>query len=774
MNIVVSYDQATNLLPAGFTSVVASVVSFFDSAFTDNITFNLHVGYGTVGGGAVGGLGNSSYTLYQFSYAQLKTALATDARSGDDVAALASLPALDPVTGTNQFWATDVQAKALGLLPDTTVATGYVGFSSTAAFDYDRSNGITAGQYDFYGIVAHEIAEVMGKNLLVGGTIGSTTNSYDVSDLFHYSAAGVRDFSGTTPGYFSIDGGATVLARFNTTSGGDYGDWSGAGGADAWNAFSSPGVVNGVTESDLKFLDAIGYNRAGIDLKASALSLDKSSVYQGGSVTVAYSLSNVGSLSAAPTTVGIYKSADGVFDASDTLIGTRAIGVLGAGVTVTDTFDLTLSTTGACNIIVVADYDNRITAETSETNNVSNAAAVSVITFTEGSDTATVPFAGGTWHALGGDDFVVGSPGADFVYGDAGNDTLLGGDDPLLTAGQKQIYRLYGAALNRAPDAAGLAAWANMLAGGASLASIAAGFVNSTEFKAAYGSLNNTQFATLLYNNVLHRAPDAAGLASWVAALAGGASRASVVTGFSESQEYQAGTDVAARGFALNTIDDVSLAQVFRLYGSTFNRAPDAAGFEFWANQMKSGQSLSTLTNSFIGSPEFQSTYGSLNNNQFVTLLYNNVLKRAPDAAGFASWLSYVNGGGKREAVVDGFSESGEFQASSAAALKTFMQTTMTAWADTLNGGAGDDILAGGRGADTYQFDRNAPGSDQVYGFEAWDILNFQNFGYANAAAAASHMTQSGADVLFADQGETITFHNAALSAVAGATMSFA
>ena len=273
---------------------------------------------------------------------------------------------------------------------------------------------------------------------------------------------------------------------------------------------------------------------------------------------------------------------------------------------------------------------------------------------------------------------------------------------------------------------------------------------------------------------MLHRAPDAAGLASWVATLAGGASRASVVTGFSESQEYQAGTDVAARGFALNTIDDVSLAQVFRLYGSTFNRAPDAAGFEFWANQMKSGQSLSTLTNSFIGSPEFQSTYGSLNNNQFVTLLYNNVLKRAPDAAGFASWLTYVNGGGKREAVVDGFSESGEFQASSAAALKTFMQTTMTAWADTLNGGAGDDILAGGRGADTYQFDRNAPGSDQVYGFEAWDILNFQNFGYANAAAAASHMTQSGVDVLFADQGETITFHNAALSAVAGATMSFA
>jgi hypothetical protein len=154
-----------------------------------------------------GSLGQSFYFLNQYSYSQIRNALLADAKSVDDNTGLGNVPTADPIGGTHQYWVAQVQAKALGLLSDATVIDQYVGFSNTFTFDYDRSNGITAGQYDFYGTVAHEIAEVMGKNLLVGGTIGSTTNSYVPSDLFHYSASGIRDFSGTTPGYFSIDGG---------------------------------------------------------------------------------------------------------------------------------------------------------------------------------------------------------------------------------------------------------------------------------------------------------------------------------------------------------------------------------------------------------------------------------------------------------------------------------------------------------------------------------------------------------------------------------------
>lgn len=105
-----------------------------------------------------------------------------------------------------------------------------------------------------------------------------------------------------------------------------------------------------------------------------------------------------------------------------------------------------------------------------------------------------------------------------------------------------QAYRLYQAALNRAPDAAGLGfhMWA-MDSAGRTLAQVAQGFIDSPEFAARYGSLSNTDFATQLYANVLHRAPDAAGLKFHVDLLdAGKISRAQDLADFSESAENQA------------------------------------------------------------------------------------------------------------------------------------------------------------------------------------------------------------------------------------------
>ena len=52
------------------------------------------------------------------------------------------------------------------------------------------------------------------------------------------------------------------------------------------------------------------------------------------------------------------------------------------------------------------------------------------------------------------------------------------------------------------------------------------------------GMSTNETFVTSLYNQLLGRAPDAAGLAGWTAALAGGASPVSIIAGFTGSQEY--------------------------------------------------------------------------------------------------------------------------------------------------------------------------------------------------------------------------------------------
>lgn len=295
MNIVVIYDQPTGSLPAGFTSAVAAVAAYYSSQFTDNITFNLHVGYGEVHGSALGSgaLGQSYYFLNSYTYTQIRNALVADAKSADDSSALGSVPAADPIGGTHQYWLAQVQAKALGLLSNATTVDTYIGFSSTFAFDYDRSNGITAGQYDFYGTVAHELAEVMGKNLLVGETIGSTPNSYDPSDLFHYSAPGVRDLSGTTAGYFSLDGGVTNLNNFNTNPGGDFGDWASSAGNDSWRAFSNSGIINAITETDLRFMDVIGFDRV---VTPGSISINDVAITEGnsGTKTLTFTVTRIG------------------------------------------------------------------------------------------------------------------------------------------------------------------------------------------------------------------------------------------------------------------------------------------------------------------------------------------------------------------------------------------------------------------------------------------------------------------------------------------------
>ena len=185
-------------------------------------------------------------------------------------------------------------------------------------FDYNRADGITAGQYDFFGTAIHEITEVMGRVLGVGQQLINNTNTYYPLDLFHYvnvppeayqATAGeafpeaqtaqqailasgtlvsdelgipagsigvaavvgpvvtapewhVHDFS--RGGYFSFDGGTTELADFNPLSSGDAGDWAPSAGNDSFLNVSYPGVINNVTAVDLSVMDILGYDRAPI------------------------------------------------------------------------------------------------------------------------------------------------------------------------------------------------------------------------------------------------------------------------------------------------------------------------------------------------------------------------------------------------------------------------------------------------------------------------------------------------------------------------------
>ena len=99
------------------------------------------------------------------------------------------------------------------------------------------------------------------------------------------------------------------------------------------------------------------------------------------------------------------------------------------------------------------------------------------------------------------------------------------GDGNFTTAAEAQTYRSYFGAMGRLPDKGGYDWWLGEIQlGRHTLQSMAAGFIDSSEFKALSdsdnsGVISNEEFILHMYNGVFGRAPDTGGLAWWVGQL---------------------------------------------------------------------------------------------------------------------------------------------------------------------------------------------------------------------------------------------------------------
>ncbi len=262
MTIKVTYDSSVTSSPysAQIQSTVNYVVQFFETTYTNPVTVNIHVGWGEANGAALssGTLGQSYFVLdTSYTLSEIEQALLANPQSAADRSAYAHFPPISLYAGTNGFWATTAQEQALGLVPaSSTSINGWVGFNSGFSYTFNNANGVANGTYDFQGIVAHEISEVLGRDSGVGGSLGPS-----VLDLFRYSAPKTAVFANVTS-YFSIDGGTTDLRDFNTASGGDTGDWSGAAldAGDAADAFAYSGVILSFSQPDITTLEVVGWS----------------------------------------------------------------------------------------------------------------------------------------------------------------------------------------------------------------------------------------------------------------------------------------------------------------------------------------------------------------------------------------------------------------------------------------------------------------------------------------------------------------------------------
>jgi Domain of unknown function (DUF4214)/FG-GAP-like repeat/FG-GAP repeat len=163
-------------------------------------------------------------------------------------------------------------------------------------------------------------------------------------------------------------------------------------------------------------------------------------------------------------------------------------------------------------------------------------------------------------------------------------------------------------------------------------------------------------FVRQLYRDFLNREGDTGGIANWTNAInAQTLTRAEVALQFFQSPEFQR-----------------SYGTITRYYLGLLFRRPDYAGLLNWTNYLVAGgcggNSCSEtrrqqIVDAFIASPEFTQRFGgNLTNQQFVTLLYQNILERTPTPTEMQDWVNTLNAGVMtRGQVARGFVESEEF-----------------------------------------------------------------------------------------------------------------
>ena len=106
---------------------------------------------------------------------------------------------------------------------------------------------------------------------------------------------------------------------------------------------------------------------------------------------------------------------------------------------------------------------------------------------------------------------------------------------------------------------------------------------------------------------------------------------------------------------------------VTRLYRGFLNREPDAAGLKDWSDKLASKAITGcSAAKGFAHSQEFENL--GLNDEQYVTRLYQTIFGRDPDAAGLASWVAVLDNGATKDKVLEGFLNSDEMAALCASA----------------------------------------------------------------------------------------------------------
>ncbi|HMJ76381.1 MAG TPA: DUF4214 domain-containing protein, partial [Iamia sp.] len=124
------------------------------------------------------------------------------------------------------------------------------------------------------------------------------------------------------------------------------------------------------------------------------------------------------------------------------------------------------------------------------------------------------------------------------------------------------------------------------------MVTIAEKFAKTGEFRALYPNINNSQYVTLVYQNVLGRNPSNGDRTYWTNELnSGRKTRGTMMIGFSESNEYRT-----------SSRHDINASL---LYSEMLRRKPTTVERDALSASLKGGQSLPTTFVKFLALPEY-------------------------------------------------------------------------------------------------------------------------------------------------------------------------
>lgn len=260
-----SFALTFNLTPTGNANADSgfqNAANFLQDIFSDPVTVNITAGFANLGPGILGQVGSSQA---DYNWGAVSTALAADQTSADDITMVGGMPggltyskyinrtsnnpngagsATPYVQGNvSQVRLSNGNAKALGLLPGNEAGQdAQIAFSTLFPWDFDPSNGIDFGAFDFVGVAVHELIHSMG--FLSGADILDINSppvfgpfldtEFDpfasLLDFTRFSTASEMhgadmDWTADTRAkYYSIDGGTTPLVSNAWSLGRNFGD----------------------------------------------------------------------------------------------------------------------------------------------------------------------------------------------------------------------------------------------------------------------------------------------------------------------------------------------------------------------------------------------------------------------------------------------------------------------------------------------------------------------------------------------------------------------